>query len=102
MIVEDRLEGKFTKYNNNGGGVMHVSADGFDVNNVPQCFSHFTWSVSDGDKMLCDLQVGQAAQLGLPGVGRGWDVPAARREVCWWQWPPLFSLGLTSSLSRTR
>lgn len=23
---------------------------------VPQCFSHFTWSVTDGDLLICDLQ----------------------------------------------
>ena len=30
---------------------IHVYAE-----DVPQCFSHFTWSISDGAKLVCDIQ----------------------------------------------
>lgn len=28
----------------------------WDTDDVPQCFSHFTWSVTDGKRLVCDLQ----------------------------------------------
>eukprot|EP00386_Alphamonas_edax_P004621 GDKI01014595.1.p1 GENE.GDKI01014595.1~~GDKI01014595.1.p1 ORF type:complete len:179 (-),score=35.04 GDKI01014595.1:437-973(-) len=99
--VAYRLEGKYTKWNNNNGQVaQHTSSHArgalcaiaeeeeesesekpgtrselpvgcglatgslvisgttcaMDTQVVPQCFSHFTWSVSDGKELVCDIQ----------------------------------------------
>ncbi|GFR40057.1 hypothetical protein Agub_g595 [Astrephomene gubernaculifera] len=86
ILVEEELEGKFTKWNNNAGGVakgmqgvdnslLGVIAEGDEeedeeggeeevssgasqgaVEHVPQCFSHFTYYVTGGRKLVCDLQ----------------------------------------------
>lgn len=72
LFVEPELEGRWMKWNNNGGDVMPNSkmdslearldidpVTGFhDVRtgDIPQCFSHFTWSVSGGKQLVCDLQ----------------------------------------------
>ena len=83
ILAEPELEGRFTKYNNNAGSVLGQSpakkaaasmgaileededeeeddgdggGAGVTVLDVPQCFSHFTWSVTDGDLLVCDLQ----------------------------------------------
>eukprot|EP00798_Chlamydomonas_sp_ICE-L_P022996 gene22996-30184_t len=88
ILVEQELEGKFTKWNNNAGGVakgMHphmsqmkdstvlglgaINEDDeeeegsgdeerevAESEHVPQCFSHFTNAVTDGHKLVCDIQ----------------------------------------------
>ncbi|PNH00366.1 Eukaryotic elongation factor 2 kinase [Tetrabaena socialis] len=84
LLVEQELEGKFTK-NNNAGGVTKAASGGKEalrrgmgaiaeedeeedeadvessarmrvVEHVPQCFSHFTYNVAQGKKLVCDLQ----------------------------------------------
>ena len=32
------------------------SPNSVEVGDIPQCFSHFSWSVTDGKKLVCDLQ----------------------------------------------
>jgi hypothetical protein len=39
-----------------GGGDGSVGSGGDAVDEVPQCFSHFTWSVTSGKKLVCDIQ----------------------------------------------
>jgi len=87
ILAEPELEGKFTKWNNNAGGLRaplsrrggggggglgiggaiieedeeeDEDEDGGSAaivtDDVPQCFSHFTWSVTDGKRLVCDLQ----------------------------------------------
>ena len=88
ILAEERLEGKFTKWNNNAGGVRKARADQvksvnpinrdlgaifeedeeegdedeegeddrIEISEIPQCFSHFSWSVSDGQQLVCDVQ----------------------------------------------
>ncbi|PNH12301.1 Eukaryotic elongation factor 2 kinase [Tetrabaena socialis] len=85
LLVEQELEGKFTKWNNNAGGVTKAASGGKEalrrgmgaiaeedeeedeadvessarvgvVEHVPQCFSHFTYNVTAGKKLVCDLQ----------------------------------------------
>ncbi len=52
IFAEPLLEGRFVKWNNNSGLVGSEDLGGGDeVNGVPQTFSHFTWSVSDGEKV---------------------------------------------------
>jgi hypothetical protein len=70
----------FVKWNNNAGAVRVPKSEGADLlgairesddeeedgssdeggeddeGDTPQCFSHFTWSVTDGDLLVCDLQ----------------------------------------------
>ncbi|PNH12275.1 Eukaryotic elongation factor 2 kinase [Tetrabaena socialis] len=89
LLVEQELEGKFTKWNNNAGGVTRMAGGGKEallggmgaiaeedeededevdssarvgiVEHVPQCFSHFTYSVTEGKKLVCDLQGASSA-----------------------------------------
>ncbi len=80
ISAEPELEGAFTKWNNNAGAVRGARGGGADTHlgaihesdesdesddeyhsgvrneDVPQCFSHYTWSVSDGQLLVCDLQ----------------------------------------------
>jgi hypothetical protein len=82
VLAEPELEGLYIKYNNNAGGVRaarggagglgHIVEEegepgdpaggsqdpggGFDVNEVPQAFSHFSYDASGGAKLVCDLQ----------------------------------------------
>jgi hypothetical protein len=88
ILAEQRLEGKFTKWNNNVGGFRKREAFGqvktvpainrdlgaireededeegpsdeqesiIDISDIPQCFSHFSWSFSDGQQLICDIQ----------------------------------------------
>jgi hypothetical protein len=87
ILAEEHLDGKWTKWNNNAGGVFERSQrqtqnqntiqtsllaieehseeeDETDepvleqatVDDVPQCFSHFTYVQSDGKNLVCDIQ----------------------------------------------
>ncbi|KXZ55304.1 hypothetical protein GPECTOR_3g439 [Gonium pectorale] len=87
VLVEEELEGQFTKWNDNAGGVQRAGGGGVGsqlggivegdeeedsdddyygevssapreatVEEVPQCFSHFTFIHSGGRKLVCDLQ----------------------------------------------
>jgi hypothetical protein len=71
VLVEQELDGKFTKWNNNAGAIR-TSMPGLDalleededededepidVNDVPQAFSHFSYEASRGKQLVCDLQ----------------------------------------------
>jgi hypothetical protein len=81
VLVEPELDGKFTKWNNNAGAVRtggpaspsrsmpdhelggifeddeeDEDGDAIDVNDVPQAFSHFSYEMSRGKQLVCDLQ----------------------------------------------
>ena len=84
FVAEPELEGRFTKWNNNAGGVANVCsalaqlsvsqgiieegdeelssdeeyepAETFNHLDVPAALSHFSYSVSQGRKLLCDIQ----------------------------------------------
>tara|TARA_B100000795_G_scaffold240274_1_gene202376 strand:- start:97 stop:558 length:462 start_codon:yes stop_codon:yes gene_type:complete len=85
ILVEPKLDGKFTKWNNNAGHVRKVtntdtkiaddlsdysgedeedeeddafgdSGEDFETEDIPQAFSHFTYAQSDKTKLICDIQ----------------------------------------------
>ena len=73
IAAEPELDGAFTKWNNNAGAVLRApsaaalgaiaesdededDAEATRDADVPQCFSHFTWSVTNGELLVCDLQ----------------------------------------------
>ena len=66
FLAEPELDGEFTKWNNNNGRVKLFTGDDtimeeedeerVDPADVPQAFSHFTHSVTDGQKLVCDVQ----------------------------------------------
>jgi len=72
ILAEPELEGKWMKWNNNNGKVLESEKmtalekqfarcmtdqdEEFHTADIPQCFSHFTWSVTDGQQLVCDLQ----------------------------------------------
>ncbi len=49
-LVEDYLEGKFTKWTNNNGSIDP------DCDDVLQTFMHYSWVESQGEMMVADLQ----------------------------------------------
>ena len=49
MLVELPLYGKFEKFNSNTGWSSGVGL-------LPDAFSHWTWVVSNGEHLVCDLQ----------------------------------------------
>jgi len=53
MSVENFIEGKYDKYNNNAGW---NSDSGTETSLVAQCFSHFSWQITKGHMMIVDLQ----------------------------------------------
>lgn len=58
ILAEPRLEGKWAKWNNNAGKIGTENASG-PVGlcwHVPQAFSHFTYSMTDGKELFCDSQ----------------------------------------------
>ncbi|GAB5357006.1 hypothetical protein AAMO2058_000336800 [Amorphochlora amoebiformis] len=48
--VEQYIGGPYRKHNSNFGYVSE------DERNTPQAFSHFSWHISSGEVMVCDLQ----------------------------------------------
>ena len=51
FAVERFIHGEYVKYNNNCGYVDHDQ-----VRLTPQTFSHFSYEVSGGDMLVCDIQ----------------------------------------------
>ena len=49
VLVEDYLDGKFTKWNSNSGWVYHKSS-------IIQAFCHWTYHYSNGAILFCDAQ----------------------------------------------
>ncbi|KAG2454441.1 hypothetical protein HYH02_001460 [Chlamydomonas schloesseri] len=83
ILVEQELEGRYIKWNNNAGGVGQLRLGGdsttalgaiaedekdagaasekeeeeqASIDDVPQAFSHFTWDCTEEKKLVCDLQ----------------------------------------------
>lgn len=57
---ERMIPGEFTKHNNNVGAVCHHPNAGErerDESLVAQAFSHFTYSFSNAEILICDIQV---------------------------------------------
>ncbi|OAA57623.1 MHCK/EF2 kinase [Niveomyces insectorum RCEF 264] len=54
ISLEPFLEGDYSKYNNNSGGVHGRTDD--PTNQAAQAFSHFTYERSQGRFLVCDLQ----------------------------------------------
>uniref|UniRef100_A0A7S1DCG5 Alpha-type protein kinase domain-containing protein n=1 Tax=Cyclophora tenuis TaxID=216820 RepID=A0A7S1DCG5_CYCTE len=64
MLLEPFLDGEYEKFNSNSGwsssGSGHIDdetgdrKDGSD--NIPDCFSHWTWVHSHGKHLVCDLK----------------------------------------------
>eukprot|EP00047_Mylnosiga_fluctuans_P004940 m.237432 g.237432 ORF g.237432 m.237432 type:complete len:488 (-) comp13135_c0_seq1:190-1653(-) len=55
ILAEPQLEGRFTKWNDNAGG-KRAAGRAAVIDELPQVFSHFTWSATDGQQLVCDLQ----------------------------------------------
>lgn len=58
ILAEPKLDGKWTKWNNNNGKVF-TDDEMFTEDlckHVPQAFSHFTYIQSQNQKLVCDLQ----------------------------------------------
>ncbi len=53
-----------------------------DIDDVPQAFSHFTFDVTCGQKLVCDLQVGAGVV----------SCPARAHSVLSWVWPRVLVL----------
>ena len=51
LIIEDSIDGKFTKFNNNSDYVNHTTKC-----STAQTFSHFTYHISNQKMMLTDIQ----------------------------------------------
>ena len=76
ILAEPELEGKFIKWNNNGGAVASPTRSGrlnvlsqlkavceeedesgtIKASDIPQCFSHFSYVYSKEKSLICDLQ----------------------------------------------
>lgn len=58
ILAEPRLDGRWFKWNNNAGLVADESPDGPTgiCLQIPQAFSHFTYSLSEGRQLFCDCQ----------------------------------------------
>eukprot|EP00971_Amphidinium_carterae_P010282 203148-Amphidinium_carterae.1 len=55
MLVEPMIHGDYDKFNSNSGASKGES--------VPDFFSHWTWAMSGGEHLVCDLQ----GHRGRPG-----------------------------------
>jgi hypothetical protein len=56
----------------NEGAGSDEEAGAASVDDVPQAFSHFTWGCTDGQKLVCDLQVCLRVCVGSEIVGVRW------------------------------
>jgi hypothetical protein len=59
ILAEPRLEGQWSKWNNNGGKIATKGVSNGPSGlclQVPQAFSHFTYSMTDGKELFCDSQ----------------------------------------------